>query len=187
MKPAWSMILVALMVACGGERPSGEAAKKSPPAAMAEPMSVAAFDLQFIDAMRKHHAMAIPMAQMAVERSSDSKLREMGSKMAADQSKEIAQLGSWRKEWFGNAPDADVSQLRGTASMEMDMTHVQSLSGAPFDRMFVDMMIPHHEGAVLMSCDALERSTREELRSFARDVIRKQEREISDLSAWKAK
>jgi uncharacterized protein (DUF305 family) len=52
--------------------------------------------------------------------------------------------------------------------------------------MFVDMMIPHHEGAVAMSCDAHAKSSHAEIKTFARNVIRAQEKEISELEQWKA-
>lgn len=69
--------------------------------------------------------------------------------------------------------------------MNMDMSHMQSLSGHQFDMMFVDMMIPHHEGAVTMGCDAHAKAQKTEIKNFAKDVIRAQEKEISELQAWK--
>lgn len=190
MKRLLGFMLTVFLAACGGERPVEPDAAKEPStsttATAATQGDAGQFDLQFIDAMRKHHAMAVSMARVAAERAADVKIREIGSKMAEDQTMEIARLEEWRRAWFGEAPEGDLSQVRGASSMQMDMGHMQSLRGAEFDRMFADMMIPHHEGAVAMSCDAVERSSRQELRDFAREVIRKQEHEISELSAWQS-
>lgn len=189
MKPLPILLsLLILTSACAGEEKSGPttAAGDTAPAQPANSSSPAAeFDLQFLDAMKKHHESAVAMAKMAIDRAEDPKLRQMAEKMSADQQKEIGQLAEWRDAWFAGAAPADTSQLPGASSMSMDMSHMQSLHGHQFDMMFVDMMIPHHEGAVAMSCEAHEKSSREAIRKFAKDVVRAQEREISDLSAWK--
>ena len=186
----YSLTVVSLLVACGGDRESTSTAPttSAPPTTESAPPAPAAasqFDLQFIDAMRKHHELAVQMAKLAAERATDPKIRSMAAKMMADQEKEIAQLTTWREQWFAGAPPADTTSLPGAASMNMDMSHMQSLSGHQFDMMFVDMMLPHHEGAIAMSCAAHAQSGRAELRQFARGVVRAQEQEVSDLSSWK--
>lgn len=178
-----------LVLACGGERPvdmATPAGTREASPAKGAPAGAAGYELQFIDAMRQHHQGAVEMARMAVERSTDPKVKSLAQKMLADQQREIGQLQQWRDQWFPGAAAADASRLPGASSMKMDMTHMQSLSGHQFDMMWVDMMIPHHEGAVLMSCDAHEKSARPEIRNFARNVVRAQEQEISELEAWKA-
>ena len=98
-------------------------------------------------------------------------------------SQEVAQLTTWREQWFAGAQPADTAKIDGSSPMNMDMSHMQSLTGNQFDMMFVDMMVPHREGAIAMSCDAHTRSTCDEIKKFARDIVR--EKEISDLAAWK--
>jgi uncharacterized protein (DUF305 family) len=46
-------------------------------------------------------------------------------------------------------------------------------------------MVPHHEGAVMMADDALAKATREELRTFARQVKVDQGAEIAQMKAWR--
>ena len=186
----YALAVASLLVACGGERESTSTASTTSAATATEsappaPAASTQFDLQFIDAMRKHHELAVQMAKLAAERATDAKIRSMATKMASDQEKEIAQLTSWREQWFSGAPPAETTSMPGAASMNMDMSHMQSLSGHPFDMMFVDMMLPHHEGAIAMACAAHAQSGRAELKQFARGVIRAQEQEISDLSSWK--
>ncbi len=143
------------------------------------------YDLQFIDTMTKHHQMAVMMSETAVQKGTDAKVKEFGRKGGEDQKKDIARLAAWRQQWYPNAADAHNMQLPGAASMNMDMSHMQTSSGHAFDMMFVDMMIPHHKGALEMSRDALQKAQRQELKDFAQETIDKQEKEIAELEAWK--
>ena len=189
-RAVYALAFASFLVACRGERESTSTASTTSPPTTTEsappaPAAASQFDLQFIDAMRKHHELAVQMAKLAAERATDAKIRAMATKMAADQEKEIAQLTTWREQWYAGAPPADTASLPGAASMNMDTSHMQSLSGHQFEMMFVDMMLPHHEGAIAMACAAHAQSGRAELKQFARGVIRAQEQEVSDLSSWK--
>ncbi len=71
-----------------------------------------------------------------------------------------------------------------------DMGHgmMQATPSMPmmdFDLMFIDMMIPHHEGAVAMAQVALARAEHEEVRQLAQAIIDVQSREIEQLRAWR--
>ena len=54
-----------------------------------------------------------------------------------------------------------------------------------FDLRFIDGMIPHHEGAVLMAQEALQKSNRSEIKQLAQEIIDAQEQEISELKSWR--
>lgn len=56
----------------------------------------------------------------------------------------------------------------------------------PFDRAFLEMMIPHHQSAVLMAQVALQRATHPELKRLAQTIITSQEREIAEMQGWLA-
>jgi uncharacterized protein (DUF305 family) len=58
-------------------------------------------------------------------------------------------------------------------------------TGQVFDENFIDMMVPHHEGAVEMARIAQERSTRPEVLQMANDIIASQADEIDQMRAWK--
>ena len=55
----------------------------------------------------------------------------------------------------------------------------------PFDRAFIDGMIPHHESAIQMAGVALEESDNPRVEDLARNIVEAQEREISQMRAWR--
>lgn len=63
--------------------------------------------------------------------------------------------------------------------------HAMMIPADQFDLMFIDMMIPHHESAVVMAQIALERSEREEIRRLAEEIITTQSAEIVLLREWR--
>ena len=180
------LVIATLLFGCQSRETASIDQSAPPPTATDTAVSTtASYDLQFIDTMKRHHQTAVHMAQMAQGKASDAKVKEFARKAVADQTSEIQQLEQWRNQWFPNAPDAHSTQLAGANSMNMDMAHMQNMTGHAFDMMFVDMMIPHHQGAIEMSREALQRSQRQEINSFAQQVIEKQQKEIAELQAWK--
>lgn len=57
--------------------------------------------------------------------------------------------------------------------------------GQAFDQMFIDMMVPHHQGAVEMAKIALERAEHAEIKAMAKDIVASQEAEIAKMKAWR--
>ncbi len=106
--------------------------------------------------------------------------------MTADQKTEMAQLKAWRDQWYPGAANAENMAMPGMSSMGMDMGHMQMMGpGHDFDLMFIDMMVPHHQGAIEMSRDALAKAERQEIKDFAQKVIDMQTKEIEQMNAWK--
>jgi uncharacterized protein (DUF305 family) len=69
----------------------------------------------------------------------------------------------------------------------MNKMMVQHLgeSDTDYERRFIDMMIPHHEGAIMMARHALEHANRPELKEMAKKIIEEQEKEIAHLKHWR--
>lgn len=158
-----------------------ETASTMPSASTAE----APYDLQFIDSLTKHHQMAVDMARMGQPKFEHQELKDAAQKMIDDQTSEIAQLRQWRDQWYPGAPDATNMQMPGMSSTNMDMSHMQSMSGRALDVMFIDMMIPHHEGAIAMGQDALARAGHQEIKDLSQQMIEKQKKEIDQMREWK--
>ncbi len=69
--------------------------------------------------------------------------------------------------------------------MSMNMTRLSAAK--PFDREFIDMMTPHHQGAITMARAELAKGVDPQLRTLAQSIISDQTREIGEMSAWRIK
>jgi uncharacterized protein (DUF305 family) len=154
----------------------------------------AEYDLRFIDGMTPHHQGAIVMAQDVLKNSQRPELRKLANEIIAAQEKEIAQMGEWRKGWYPKAGDKLVMwHASMNHSMEMSpefrknmmMTMDLGSADAQFDLRFIEAMIPHHDGALVMAKDAIAKSKRPEIRKLAQEILDSQKAEIEQMQAWR--
>jgi uncharacterized protein (DUF305 family) len=68
---------------------------------------------------------------------------------------------------------------------EGEAMHDTMVDDVGFDQAFIDMMVPHHEGAVEMARIARERAEHPEIRQMADEIIGAQEDEITQLHDWR--
>ena len=164
----------------------------------------APFDQQFIDSMTPHHQSALVMAQMAVTKAKYPEVRALARGIVADQKKEIAYMGQLRKRFYGSAMSSGMGGMKMGGSMGdmkmsgdkmmmpgmmmglpmkgmMDMSKLRMAKGTQFDKMFLEMMIPHHAGAISMADEALKVSGRPEIRALAAKIIDAQAEEIGTM------
>ena len=59
------------------------------------------------------------------------------------------------------------------------------IAAKPFDRAFIDMMVPHHQGAIAMAKRLLKDGEQQALRKMANDVIDAQTKEIAQMREWR--
>ncbi len=83
-------------------------------------------------------------------------------------------------------PQPSATPPSATEHMGHSMEHGAMSAGAPFDAMFIDSMIVHHEGAITMANQALSEAQRPEIKQLARAIIEAQQREIAQMKQWRA-
>jgi uncharacterized protein (DUF305 family) len=93
------------------------------------------------------------------------------------------------------SPSATAVDQSGMSAGKMDhstmnhggMNHSMDLgpADANYDLRFIDAMIPHHQGAVVMAQDVLKKSQRPELQKLAKTIISAQEKEIDQMQQWR--
>ena len=152
------------------------------------------FDAQFIDMMVLHHRGAVEMAKIAQERAEHPEIARMAEAIIIAQEGEISQMKAWRLAWLGSdeTPPLDKMPMvpgmgghggNGTMDMAAD---VEALRGAPepFDKAFLEAMMPHHQSAIDSARAAETRAVRAEIKELARAIIADQQREIEQMQQW---
>ncbi len=139
----------------------------------------ARYDIQFLDTMIEHHRQGIEMFKLAVQKSHSKKVKSKAQTMLDEQQKDIPKLQSLRNKIQSNAQESVNMDLPGMENM--DMNELSSKSGKDFDEEFLKMTIKHHEGAIKMSEDALNKAQNKDVRNKAKMTIDKQTKEIAEL------
>jgi uncharacterized protein (DUF305 family) len=152
------------------------------------------FDLRFIDGMTPHHEGAIAMAQEALQKSKRPEIKQLAQNIIDAQQTEIAQMKTWRSTWYSNSSTTPMmydAQMGHMMPMSEAMRSSMMMSGDlgaaddQFDLRFLNAMIPHHQGAVTMAQQALEKSDRPEVKKLAQDIVDSQQKEIDQMNQWK--
>ncbi len=145
-------------------------------------------DIQFATMMIPHHAQAVEMADLAIKGATDPKIKALAPKIKAAQSPEIARMSGWLTGWGAPVPGGgdDMSGMGGSAGGMMSgrqMADLGSATGSAFDRMWLQMMIEHHEGAVAMARTGLAEGTNPEGKQLAQAIIDGQSGEIAEMKS----
>lgn len=147
----------------------------------------------FIEQMIPHHEDAIAMAEIALIKGEHAEIKQLASNIKKSQSEENEKMRAWYKSWYGtDVPDTDIFGMnmggRGGmmhGGMMGDSTDLTSLETAkPFDKEFIEQMIPHHQMAIMMASMVQRGSTRPEIIQLAKDIISAQTKEINDMRSW---
>jgi uncharacterized protein (DUF305 family) len=153
-------------------------------------------DSTFAQEMIAHHTQAIDMAKLAPSRSTNPKVLDLASRIEKAQGPEIQQMQGWLTQWnaaagpssssmpgmdHGSVPSSPSSMpgmMAGT-----DMTKLQQAKGAAFDKMFLEMMIQHHQGAIDMSKTELASGSNPDAKTLAQNIIDAQQSEITEMQS----
>jgi uncharacterized protein (DUF305 family) len=160
-------------------------------AAIAADAPYNATDVGFAQGMIPHHGQAIEMAEMALDRSDDADVLRLAAAIKAAQQPEIDQLSGWLEDWGQTVPDADIGadhDMSDTGGMMMsgmmsaaDMERLDAAAGTNFDRMWLEMMIQHHEGAIDMADDELADGKFADAKVMAQNIVTSQQAEITEM------
>ena len=144
----------------------------------------AEYDQNFIDGMVPHHQAATDMAKVAQRKAEHPGIKGLADAIIADQEREIGQLKAWRKAWYGS--DTIPAGMGGHQMAGMDVDLRQLEAAQPFDKAFIDAMIPHHQSAIDMAKAAQTQAKRQEIKDLAGQIVAAQQREIDQMRAWRA-
>lgn len=157
-------------------------------------------DVGFARDMQAHHAQAVEMALLVRDRSDDAELRQVALDIELTQQQQQGQMYGWLQVWglpqagsalpmawadghgHGGSDEGTGQQgsMPGMATPEQ-LADLAAADGAEAERLFLELMIAHHEGGVAMARSALELATEPAVRRLAQAVVDSQTAEIAVL------
>lgn len=144
-------------------------------------------DGAFIVEMTPHHEAAVEMAEVATRKAEHPETKELARAIIATQNEEIDELATIHTDLFGMPVSRGEHGSLGMDAHEMGMDGDAMIlaNEKPFDRAFIDMMIPHHQGAIRMARVEQESGEDERLMKLSEEIIDAQSREIEEMNAWR--
>jgi uncharacterized protein (DUF305 family) len=146
-----------------------------------------AADTDFATAMISHHGQAIQMADMILAKTQNADVKSLAERIKAAQAPEIATMSGWLQGWDAAVPDPFASDTMSSMHSDHmmsagDMQAMASASGTEADRMFLEMMPKHHEGAIAMARDEVSSGMNSTAKALAQKIIVDQTAEIAEMS-----
>ena len=123
------------------------------------------------------------MSRMALPRLKDPLVRAWAQSIISDQQKEIAEMqGELRR--LGGAEPTRQARMRQSMDGMMPIMSGMMEGGAPGDRMFLEMMVPHHGSANEMANLALQQGQSDAVLGLAQRIMTAQADEMHDFRDW---
>jgi uncharacterized protein (DUF305 family) len=150
-----------------------------------------AADVRFMQGMIGHHAQALEMTALLPSRTASESMRKLALRIEASQADEIKMMQNWLKTRGLPVPDEHAHHMQGAMLMPgmltaAEMERLAASKGAEFDRQFLEFMIKHHEGALIMVNELFSTpgaGQESEIFAFASDVDADQRMEIDRMGA----
>ena len=170
-----------------------------------------AADLAFAQQMIVHHQGAIEMADLAPTRAASQQVKDLAVRIKAAQGPEIEQMQGWLTSWAAAMPSStNASSSEDTSGMDhgmsgmgnegemtsggvtttmsmpgmmsdADMQQLTAASGTEFDRLFLQQMIVHHQGALEMADTELAQGSNTAALALAQSIKTSQTAEITEM------
>lgn len=171
-----AVVLSLGLIACGSEAPTGNDQENA-----------------FLESMVPHHVSAVDMAKVARTEARTPFVKNLAQDITSSQSAEVGQMRRIHERLFDAPLEPDMGRHMelGLSANEAGMDHMNGAAmirgKQPFDRAFVDEMIPHHQGATRMAEAVLTKTRDRELRTLAEEIISAQRREISAMMEFRTR
>jgi len=156
-------ILAALLSGCA----TGDSSKTS----------FSADDQMFAAMMIPHHKQAIQMSELALLNSTDPEILALANEIKAAQGPEIEQMKSWGSSMMGSHAGHMMDEGMLT---DDEIEQLKSARGAEFNRLFLEGMIKHHQGAIQMA-EMIIDSANDEASQLGKNIVESQSAEIERM------
>lgn len=160
----WFLLAVPLVASASAPAPSEDASR---------------YEIQFMEGMIDHHATAVRMADLCLERATHAELTKLCDQIKTAQTAEIGRMQAWLDAWYEASHKPSMSK-----SDREQMRQMGELSGADFEIAFTRMMIEHHQMAIVEASDCLVNAYHRELIRLCGSIASAQAEEIVTMRSW---
>jgi uncharacterized protein (DUF305 family) len=155
------------------------------PVITGQPAGYNADDVAFATNMIPHHQQAVELSALVPDRSTNAQLVALAQQVSAAQQPEINVMKVFLVQWNEN-PDTNSGHAgHGNAMQGMvdaaTMTKLQSLNGQEFDKLWLESMIGHHQGAIEMAKAEIANGDNVDAKALANNIVTTQEAEIGQM------
>ena len=151
-------------------------------------------DVEFMQGMISHHAQALEMTDLLGPRTKSADMRKLSLRIELSQKDEIQMMQSWLGARGEKVTDVHAHHAQGAHLMPGmltpdEMASLKKAEGVPFDALFLELMIKHHQGALTMVEDLLAKpgaGQASDIFAFISDITADQSMEIDRMGAMLA-
>ncbi|OBF28396.1 DUF305 domain-containing protein [Mycobacterium sp. ACS1612] len=159
--------------------------KTDEPVITGQPAGYNADDVAFATNMIPHHQQAVDLSALVPGRSTNPQLVDLAKQISAAQQPEIEVMKVLLVQWNEN-PDTNSGHGGHSTAMQgmvddATMTKLRSLNGAEFDKLWLDSMISHHQGAIEMAKAEIANGDNVDAKNLAGKIVAAQEAEIGQM------
>ena len=136
-------------------------------------------DIMFAQMMIPHHQQAVDMSTLAETHTTNPEILALAKQIKDAQAPEIKQMTSWIESSGAGMDMGHDMGMNGMLSDEQ-LTALGDAQGAAFDKLYLEGMIGHHEGALQMA-KMIENSSNAEVKTLAANIVSSQSAEIEKM------
>ncbi|MER5914355.1 DUF305 domain-containing protein [Streptomyces sp. NPDC001982] len=139
-------------------------------------------DVSYAQMMIEHHAQALDMTELAPKHADSTQVERLAERIAAAQGPEIKAMRGWLTSYGKpEKPGGHAHTAMPGMATEAQLKRLRAAEGKAFDRLFLTLMITHHEGAITMATDVKAQGNNIRIEEMADDVIAQQTSEITRM------
>ncbi len=190
--PVAVLLFLSMSSACAGSSSTSPPPDARPVPLLPRP-AVTDADITFMQDMIGHHSQAVVMAVLVPARSTRRDLATLAERIIVSQQDEIAIMKQWLRDHHATVPDSGGHMHPGMAMPAMpgmlsaaQLEQLRAAKGPEFERLFLQFMIQHHSGAIVMvdKLFATHGAGQDDFMfKFASDVAADQESEIARMQS----
>ncbi|MCG5431980.1 DUF305 domain-containing protein [Mycobacterium sp. MYCO198283] len=137
-------------------------------------------DVMFAQHMIPHHRQAVELSALVPERTQNAEVRRLAQQISDAQQPEIDTMTGWLTAWGETSGSGGHDAMAGMVD-DATMQRLTDSRGTAFDRLWLQSMIAHHEGAVTMAQQEVDNGGNPDAKALARRIVETQRAEIDQM------